>query len=129
MTYCYNVVNLESEIAAGEGTRSSKRAGGPVHGSSCRPHARLAEIRPLINIGITYDLKTSAAADSHLPDDSQEEFDSPHTLEAIAREIRALGHQVIQLGDGRAFLEKVLADPPDFVFNFAEGTGVSRSRE
>ena len=29
----------------------------------------------------------------------------------------------------REFLEKVLADPPEFVFNFAEGQGVSRSRE
>ena len=25
------------------------------------------------------------------------------------------------LGDGRPFLERVLADPPEFVFNIAEG--------
>jgi len=81
-----------------------------------------------MNIGITYDLKSADAA-PHLPDDHQEEFDSPHTIDAIARELRALGHQVTKLGDGREFLEKVLATPPDFVFNFAEGTGVSRSRE
>src|SRR5207248_10732810 len=43
--------------------------------------------------------------------------------------LRGLGHHVVLLGDGREFLEKVLAAPPDFVFNFAEGTGVSRSRE
>jgi D-alanine-D-alanine ligase len=80
-------------------------------------------------IGITYDLKTSGPVDPVLPDDFQEEFDSPHTIDAIARVLRDLGHRVIKLGDGRAFLEQVLATPPDFVFNFAEGTGVSRSRE
>ena len=33
------------------------------------------------------------------------------------------------LGDGREFLAKVLADPPDFVWNLAEGEGVGRCRE
>ena len=80
-------------------------------------------------IGITYNLKTAGPIDPHLPDDHQEEFDSPHTIDAIAGELRALGHEVVKLGDGREFLEKVLAAPPDLVFNFAEGTGVSRSRE
>ncbi len=85
-----------------------------------------------MNIGITYNLKTAvpaAPAGPHLPDDDQEEFDSPHTIDAIARELRALGHTVVLLGDGRAFLEQALAAPPDFVFNFAEGAGISRSRE
>lgn len=82
-----------------------------------------------MKIGITYDLKTASPHDAHLPDDHQEEFDSPHTIEAIARVLRELGHEVVKLGDDREFLEKVLADPPDFVFNFAEGTGISRSRE
>ena len=40
-----------------------------------------------------------------------------------------MGHTVVLLGDGREFLDKVLADPPDFVFNFAEGRGISRARE
>jgi len=80
-------------------------------------------------IGITYDLKSTAPSAPDLPDDAQEEFDSPHTIDAIARVLRDLGHRVIKLGDGRDFLQQVLATPPDFVFNFAEGTGVSRSRE
>lgn len=83
----------------------------------------------IMKIGIAFDLKTTAPLDAHLPDDFQEEFDSPHTIEAIAAVLRGMGHQVVLLGDGREFLEKVLADPPDLVFNFAEGTGVSRSRE
>src|ERR1700751_5744621 len=82
-----------------------------------------------MKIGITYDLKNAGPLDPSLPDDLQEEFDSPHTIEAIAAVLRGLGHHVVRLGDNRKFLQKILADPPDFVFNFAEGTGVSRSRE
>ncbi|MBN9121343.1 MAG: D-alanine--D-alanine ligase [Planctomycetes bacterium] len=63
------------------------------------------------------------------PDDLHEEFDSPVTVQAIADVFRALGHTVTELGDGRPFIEAVLKDPPDLVFNFAEGAGVSRSRE
>ena len=33
------------------------------------------------------------------------------------------------LGDGRELLRRVLDDPPDFVWNLAEGQGVGRSRE
>lgn len=80
-----------------------------------------------MRIGITFDLKSALPAG--VPDDSQEEFDSPHTIEAIASSLRELGHDVVLLGDGKDFLKKVLADPPDFVFNFAEGHGISRSRE
>jgi D-alanine-D-alanine ligase len=79
-----------------------------------------------MKIGITYDLKSSSHGGA---DDADEEFDSPHTIEAIAKVLRGMGHTVALLGDGREFLEKVLAEKPDFVFNFAEGHGVSRSRE
>jgi D-alanine-D-alanine ligase len=101
-----------------------------------------------MRIGITFDLKTNApptppsqGGDCHssppfergaggvAPDDAQEEFDSPATIEAIAGVLGNLGHDVVKLGDGRGLLERLLADPPDFVFNFAEGQGISRSRE
>ena len=36
---------------------------------------------------------------------------------------------MILLGDGRELLRRVLDDPPDFVWNMAEGQGVGRSRE
>src|SRR5262249_52835035 len=42
---------------------------------------------------------------------------------------RSLGHDVQRLGDGRGLLEQLLADPPDFVFNLAEGEGIGRCRE
>jgi D-alanine-D-alanine ligase len=80
-----------------------------------------------MRVGLTYDLK--GADRPGLPDDAQEEFDSPATIEAIAWALQQLGHEVLLLGDGREMLEKVLADPPDLVFNLAEGQGVGRARE
>jgi D-alanine-D-alanine ligase len=82
-----------------------------------------------MKIGITYDLKADYPCPPDLPDDCQEEFDSPVTIEAIARVLRHLGHDVLKLGDGRELLQQLLADPPDFVFNIAEGQGIGRSRE
>ncbi len=82
-----------------------------------------------MKIGITYDLKTDLPLSAHLPDDFQEEFDSPVTVHGIAAVLRSLGHEVALLGDGRELLERLLRDPPDFVFNIAEGHGVGRSRE
>src|SRR5689334_22576449 len=89
-----------------------------------------------MRIGITYDLKSETPPAPRpdegaggVPDDLQEEFDSPATVEAIAQVLRGLGHQVERLGDGRELLERLLADPPDFVFNFAEGQGIGRCRE
>lgn len=82
-----------------------------------------------MKIGITYDLKADLPASANLPDDFQEEFDSPVTIEAIAAVLRGLRHEVQLLGDGRELLERLLHDPPDFVFNIAEGQGIGRSRE
>src|SRR5207302_7904609 len=82
-----------------------------------------------MQIGITYDLKGDTPLSPGAPDDLHEEFDSPVTIEAIAQVLRDLGHEVRKLGDGRGLLRQLLADPPDFVFNFAEGHGTGRSRE
>ena len=82
-----------------------------------------------MKIGIAYDLKAVGQIRPDLPDELQEEYDSPATIEAIAGALRRLGNQVIYLADGREFLDKILTQPPDFVFNIAEGQGVGRSRE
>jgi D-alanine-D-alanine ligase len=82
-----------------------------------------------MHIGIAFTLKPDTPPPPGAPDDVHEEFDSPATVQAIARVLRSLGHTVSELGDGRPFLEAVLRQPPDLVFNFAEGTGISRSRE
>jgi D-alanine-D-alanine ligase len=82
-----------------------------------------------MRVGLSFDLKSETSSAEGVSDDSQEEFDSPATIEAIAQAIATLGHDTVLLGDGRELVEKVLADPPDFVFNFAEGHGISRNRE
>src|SRR4051812_24429873 len=83
-----------------------------------------------MRIGLTYDLKTDLlAGPTPAADDLQEEFDSPETIEALAAVLRGLGHHVEKLGDGPALLRRLLDDPPEFVFNIAEGQGVGRSRE
>jgi D-alanine-D-alanine ligase len=81
-----------------------------------------------LRIGIAFDL-APVAASGEGPDDRFEEFDRPETIEAIADVIRGEGHEAVLLGDGRALLGRVLDDPPDFVFNLAEGEGISRCRE
>src|SRR5262249_9660511 len=82
-----------------------------------------------MKIGITFDLKADVPAGAGLPDDFQEEFDSPATVEAIAAVLHRLGHKVVLLGDGPELIERLLADPPDFVFTIAGGRGIGRSRE
>ncbi|MBX7102844.1 MAG: D-alanine--D-alanine ligase [Gemmataceae bacterium] len=80
-----------------------------------------------MRIGIAVTLKADDVAGK--PDDWQEEFDSPATVAGLRAAIEAGGHTVVELGDGRAFVEALLRDPPDLVFNIAEGAGTSRSRE
>src|SRR5215208_873976 len=82
-----------------------------------------------MHIGIAFDLKADLPDAADLPDDWQEEFDSPVTVNAIAAALRAKGHTVTELGDGRGLVEKLLTDPPDLVFNIADGEGGGRSRE
>ncbi len=82
-----------------------------------------------MKIGITFNLRGDAPLPAGAPDDFFEEFDDPATVAAIAQVLRGLGHNVVELGDGPEMLRKLLADPPEFVFNFAEGQGISRSRE
>jgi D-alanine-D-alanine ligase len=82
-----------------------------------------------MKIGIACTLKADAPPDPGLPDDWQEEFDSPGTVAALAAALTARGHDVIELGDGRDLVGRLLADPPELVFNIAEGHGASRTRE
>lgn len=81
-----------------------------------------------MKIGIAFDLKPDTPPPNAL-DDWAEEYDSPVTIAAIAEVIRALGHTAVELRNGSTFLTALLADPPDLVFNIAEGHGTSRTRE
>jgi D-alanine-D-alanine ligase len=82
-----------------------------------------------MRIGITYDLRSHLPPAGDVPDDFEEEFDSPETIEGIASVLRRLGHEPLLLGDGEPMVRRVLADRPDLVFNIAEGQGISRTRE
>jgi D-alanine-D-alanine ligase len=81
-----------------------------------------------MEIGIAYDLKSDFSAQSDDPDDRFEEYDNQGTVNGITAALEAAGHRTRLLGGGRRFIEQVLAQPPDLVFNIAEGYG-TRSRE
>jgi len=82
-----------------------------------------------MKVGIAFDLKPKGPLPAGAPDDLHEEFDHPMTVTAIADVLRGMGHTPVELGNGKELLQKLLADPVDFVFNLAEGTGASRNRE
>ncbi|MSR80368.1 MAG: D-alanine--D-alanine ligase [Gemmataceae bacterium] len=83
-----------------------------------------------MRIGLAVNLKSDALRPTGLvPDDWDEEFDSPETVEALSAVMRSMGHDPVVLGDGEALIRRVLDQRPDFVFNIAEGAGIGRSRE
>jgi len=82
-----------------------------------------------MRIGLSYDLKEAIPVERAGGDDAFEEYDSRETVELVAASLEAGGHTVVMLGGGREFLENVLHEKLDFVFNIAEGRGIYRSRE
>jgi D-alanine-D-alanine ligase len=82
-----------------------------------------------LKIGLTYDLKTAVEVRPGAPEDETEECDPPDTIDALVSEIERLGHTVVRLGGGREFLNSVINEKVDFVFNISEGRGTYRSRE
>jgi D-alanine-D-alanine ligase len=82
-----------------------------------------------MRIGLSYDLKEAIIAEQNGCDDACEEYDSLETVELIAAALEAEGHTVAMLGGGREFLNNILQEKVDFVFNIAEGRGNYRSRE
>lgn len=82
-----------------------------------------------MQIGLSYDLKAAVPLDASGPEDALEEYDSRETVELIAAALEAAGHSVVMLGGGREFLENILWEKVEIVFNIAEGRGNSRSRE
>ena len=82
-----------------------------------------------MKIGLAYDLKQSVSAAAAAPVDALEEYDSAETVNLLAAAIEQAGHEPVKLGGGREFLENILAQKVDFVFNISEGRGTFRSRE
>src|SRR5205823_11654592 len=54
-------------------------------------------------------------------EDSEAEYDSPQTLQAIREAIASWGHDVIDLEAGPELPTVLTANPVDLVFNIAEG--------
>jgi len=82
-----------------------------------------------MRIGLSYDLKDDLVVGSGLPEDANEEYDSLETIDALDSALVAQGHEIVRLGGGRGFLERVLNARVDFVFNISEGRGNYRARE
>ena len=82
-----------------------------------------------MKIGLSYDLKEEINAGQTSPEDALEEYDYPETIELIASVLEAGGNSVVRLGGGKMFLNHILTENVDIVFNIAEGRGNYRSRE
>jgi D-alanine-D-alanine ligase len=82
-----------------------------------------------MRIGLAYDLKSAVPLAENSTDDALEEYDSRETVETIADALSAAGHSAVMLGGGEEFLENILRQKVDLVFNISEGRGNSRSRE
>lgn len=83
-----------------------------------------------MRIGLSYDLKESISSGrDNLPEDAFEEYDYPATINYISSAVESGGHSVIRLGGGRQFIENILREKVDIVFNISEGRGTYRSRE
>ncbi len=84
--------------------------------------------RPVRRIGITFNLKKKDILPGE-PDDRYEEYDRLETVQTLEREIARLGFETGHYEQDETFLEKISQNPPDFVFNIAEGRGTTRGRE
>jgi D-alanine-D-alanine ligase len=82
-----------------------------------------------MKVGLSYDLKEDVSFTNEGPEDALEEYDSLETVNALFSAIEARGHSVVKMGGGREFLQRVLEEKVDFVFNISEGLGSYRSRE
>lgn len=83
-----------------------------------------------MRIGLSYDLKEAInSGRDNLPEDAFEEYDHPATINYIASAIEHAGNTIVRLGGGRQFIENILREKSDIVFNISEGRGTYRSRE
>jgi D-alanine-D-alanine ligase len=81
-----------------------------------------------MEVAIAYDLVTEVAQRPGTPDELLEEYDPPETIDALEEALRANGVRTRRLGGGARLVRTLLEDPPDLVFNVAEGRE-TRSRE
>ena len=74
-----------------------------------------------MRIGVTYDLRADYLAMGMSEEDSAE-FDAEVTIVAIVDALKALGHEVVRVGNVRALTQRLVAGERwDAVFNICEG--------
>ncbi len=81
-----------------------------------------------MRIGITYNLKDDLSPQAIINDESCEEFDRVHTIDAICEVFAKNGHEPVKLGCAFDLIERIKKDNVEFVFNIAEGYS-GRNRE
>lgn len=81
---------------------------------------------PPLRVGITYNLKRSFHSGT---DDLFEEYDSEETILSLEREIQKYHCTPLRYEQDHTLQERLRHNPPDFVFNIAEGLGQGRGRE
>jgi len=81
-----------------------------------------------LKVGITYNLRKDFSPSEKEPVDALEEFDSEETIDAIRGVLEREGCEVIKLGGDIRLLDRLRQNPPDIVFNIAEGLQ-GRNRE
>lgn len=75
-------------------------------------------------IAIVFNLKKKG-----ITDDSCEEYDDVETINALEIELKNAGLSVFRIEQSKNIFRDLLKAKPDFVFNIAEGIGVTRARE
>ncbi len=103
-----------------------------VIASAARRHGLVVAASPFarakkLKVGLTYNLKRVVPKHAG-DDDSEAEYDSATTIDALARAIAADGHQVVRLEATRDIVRRLPDAGVDVVFNLAEGIA-GRGRE
>jgi D-alanine-D-alanine ligase len=81
-----------------------------------RPPRRTGPLR----VGFTFNVKRISPTSAE-GDDTEAEYDSPKTLQAIREAIASYGHEVIDLEATAELPQRLSSTPVDLVFNIAEG--------
>ncbi len=82
----------------------------------------------MINVGLTYDLKTDYKFKKGDPPDANAEFDHPSTISVIEKAILTHGVRVKRIGNVANLIENLSSLDVDIVFNISEGLA-GRNRE
>jgi D-alanine--D-alanine ligase len=92
-----------------------------LEGTKTKPRGR----RTSLHVGLAFNMKRIGSSDG---DDREAEYDSPETIEALAKAIESHGHTVVPLEATPELPRVLMTSSVDVVFNIAEGIS-GRNRE